>query len=167
MKYGLSKLPERISSRIAIDSESGCWEWEGAKSNGYGRVYWKGKPRPTHRVAYTLYVGEIPEGKQIDHLCANPCCMNPEHLQPVTPQVNTLRGRAIEAAQERGRRTTHCKHGHEFNEKNTYRRKNGSRACLECIRTRARERYRKKAGIVEGDGRAQGVRVFMGEKVAS
>lgn len=72
---------------------NGCWLWTSAVSPRYG-VFWVGGAKRSayaHRYAYELLVGPIPEGAQIDHRCENRLCVNPEHLEPVTPQTNTVR----------------------------------------------------------------------------
>lgn len=69
-----------------------CWLWVGAKTpEGYGAFSMRKRSFAAHRVAYTLYVGEIKAGLQIDHLCRRKDCVNPEHLEPVTPRENQLR----------------------------------------------------------------------------
>jgi len=70
-----------------------CWVWTGALANGYGHLTVDGKNTPSHRFAYELHHGPIPEGMHIDHLCRNRACCNPEHLEPVSPQINKLRAR--------------------------------------------------------------------------
>jgi hypothetical protein len=82
-------LPERIAKRIEV---ADCWTWTGArKPSGYGNTYWEGATWVTHRLVWTLLVGDIDPGLHIDHLCGQPSCVNPDHLQPVTPQVNHSR----------------------------------------------------------------------------
>lgn len=71
-----------------------------------------------HRVAFELWVGEIPPGLVLDHTCRVRHCVAPEHLEAVTQVENVLRSRglpAIHAAK------THCHRGHAFDEQNTYR----------------------------------------------
>src|SRR5690625_4821589 len=78
-------------------TETGCWEWLGRLDrNGYGKAYDPSMPAGqrvdwAHRVSYRVHRGAIPEGKQLDHLCSNPPCINPEHLEPVTQRENIRR----------------------------------------------------------------------------
>lgn len=85
LKGGLKKqfnsLSESFESRIEKISESGCWIWMGAQiTDGYGCLSWDGRTQLAHRVAYELYVGEIPEGMYVLHKCDIPECCNPNHL---------------------------------------------------------------------------------------
>lgn len=84
----------RFWSKVAlpINSMMGqnlCWEWQGAKINGYGKFWLDGKNVSAHRVSYQLTKGPIPDGMKILHLCDNPGCCNPRHLIPGTTQDNS------------------------------------------------------------------------------
>lgn len=73
----------------------GCWVWLGQQNrNGYGRFKRRGERIMAHKYFFQLYKGPIPEGLVLDHLCKVRACVNPNHLEPVTVQVNTLRGEA-------------------------------------------------------------------------
>lgn len=86
-------LPPRMAEKIAAVGDSdACWEWTGAiQSSGYGSIGHEGRRWSTHRLAYTLLVGPIPDGLQMDHLCCNTRCCNPRHLEPVTAHENCAR----------------------------------------------------------------------------
>jgi hypothetical protein len=124
-----------------------CWNWTGAIAGaGYGRVYFR-KPRPpvyAHRFAYEQLVGSIPAGLEIDHLCRNRICVNPEHMEPTTHRTNVLRGTSpwAENAQK-----TECLRGHPLSGSNLYLHpSNGSRACRTCHKELQRDYLaRKKA----------------------
>lgn len=92
-----------------------CWVWVGhLTKDGYGNFRMKNYYK-AHRVSYTMFVGEIPTGLQIDHLCRNRACVNPKHLEPVTQRQNIDRGMSGVP----GRSKTHCKNGHEYTLANT------------------------------------------------
>ena len=120
-----------------------CWNWIGSNNGvGYGEIRIDGKKVYAHRWAYEDAKGKIPDGHQIDHLCKNPSCVNPEHLEAVTAKVNVRRGNAVGPKPER--KKDYCSNGHLYSE-NTYVRPDGrGRNCEECVRTRSREWQRKK-----------------------
>lgn len=123
----LDLLPERVLSKIAVGES--CWEWLGWKNDlGYGYIYWEGRDRPAHRIICQIVMGEtFGRGIDVDHLCKNPGCVNPSHLEPVTHRTNIRRGRAATK--------TACKYGHDWTDPaNVYIRKNGYRWCAECAR---------------------------------
>lgn len=129
------RIEDRFWPHVDQDGPGGCWLWTGSKTpSGYGLARAEsGSSRRTgaHRMAYELLVGPIPEGLQLDHLCCNPSCVNPDHLEPVTARVNSLRSTSPPAANEV---KTHCVNGHEFTPENTGRRANGNRRCRACGR---------------------------------
>lgn len=126
-------LRERFEESFSID-KSGCWVWEKAlDAAGYGRLkIIGGGIEYAHRISYRFYIGEIPIGTEIDHLCRNRSCCNPEHLEAVTHRENVLRSPISVAAMNRMK--IHCKVGHVFDIENTRIAKNGCRNCKICFR---------------------------------
>jgi hypothetical protein len=105
-----------------------CWLWTGARSGaGYGHRRVGGHYVDTHRFAYELLIGPIPAGLELDHLCRIRLCVNINHLEPVTRQVNIQRGISANGIK------THCLWGHPFDADNTYWYK-GRRICRACNR---------------------------------
>lgn len=145
---------ERVDKSGGFDA---CWPWlKGINGNGYGSASWFGKIRATHRIAYELVIGPIPEGMDLDHVChtrdrscqggrtcAHRRCVNPAHLEPVPNLVNVMRGQSPHA---RAARQTHCEQGHEFTAENTrvYPSRPNARVCLTCKRAAASETQRRK-----------------------
>lgn len=154
MRMKMSEIKKRVDVEKRVFpkfniASNGCWEWTGATNKkGYGElkfqfsegiVYLK-----AHRVFYELFVGEIPEGLEIDHLCRNRKCVNPKHLEPVTTQENIMRGNGLAVLNSR---KTCCVNGHPFTPENIIRTKwrNGNgRACRECNRIGGRKSRLKK-----------------------
>lgn len=119
---------DKVLSSFTVQDD-GCWRWDRARNrHGYGVVTIRSEGRKTsttaHRLVYELLAGPIPPGLQLDHLCRNPTCVNPAHLEPVTNGVNHRR--AIDA-----RGTFLC--GHPLTPENT-NLVSGYRRCATCRR---------------------------------
>ena len=140
-------LEERFWAKVQKGDD--CWEWVGAKKpTGYGNFsLGGGKFALAHRFAYELLVGPIPDGHEVDHLCYNTSCVNPEHLEAVTPKVNTNRCRGN--AWQLKKQQTHCKWGHEFTAENTSTdpRRPGTRQCRTCNREYRRRKKAESLGL--------------------
>jgi hypothetical protein len=130
----------RFMQNVAI-AGSDCWEWEGSKrSNGYGRF---GAPtKLAHRMSYEFFIGPIPDGMQLDHLCRNRGCINPWHLEPVSCRTNLLRGETL--ASENAAKT-HCSEGHPYSGDNLVVKSNGTRRCRSCHNAEASRRRERGA----------------------
>lgn len=138
-------IQQRLETRRFID-ENNCWNWTGSRfRQGYGRIVMsedgKKRWRPVHRVAWEYYRGPIKDGLELDHLCQNKACFNPDHLEPVTGRENIRRYIT---------NRTGCKNGHPY-EDGSYRlrsqtdRKTGAnytyRECIVCSRANAKRTW--------------------------
>ena len=83
---------QNFQKKIELDLLTGCWNWIGSKEREYGLFSCTGKIQRAHRVSYEYWNGKIPKELQIDHLCRNRSCVNPEHLEAVTARENCRRG---------------------------------------------------------------------------
>lgn len=118
-----------------------CWDWLAYKdSNGYGRFGLNRKIVRAHQFSYVLHNGEIPKGLVIDHLCRNPSCCNPEHLEAVPQSENMKRGKI----RSFHRNKKCCPKGHEYNKENTYYGKNNYRWCKTCLRENSRLQSKRR-----------------------
>lgn len=118
--------------------ENACWTWVGSvDGQGYGKLWRDGRLHQAHRVIYQETLGIVPVGYQLDHLCRNRRCVNPAHLEIVTPLVNFLRG---ESPLAHHARKTHCLRGHLLDRNSVQKsgRRAGRRQCLECAKNRRR-----------------------------
>jgi len=159
-KNGPVPVPAEVRFWAKVVQSGECWLWTGSTTlGGYGSCHHSGE-RLAHRWAYENMVGPIPDGLHLDHLCRVRACVNPYHLEPVTPAVNNSRvdytafhegaRRAAEkenaARRARALAATHCKHGHPWDEANTNWSAGGTRLCKRCAAIATRKYLdRKKA----------------------
>lgn len=139
---------ERFLQRIVLEAD-GCWRWTGATAGRYGVFTESGRQEMAYRVAFRWVNGWLPSGHRVvlDHLCRNPLCVNPQHLEAVTQRENCRRG-------QKGA-TTHCPKGHEYTPQNTYRYyskrlDSTMRKCRRCHRERERIRRANTRGVSLG-----------------
>lgn len=127
---------EQQVSRLEVlsipEPNSGCWLWLGQiKPNGYGaigmNVDGKWKTKYAHRISYETFVGPIPQNADLDHKCRQRCCVNPDHLEPVSRSENMLRSPLLGRHQSS---KTHCPSGHAYSGINAA----GARVCRTCQR---------------------------------
>lgn len=146
----MTSAPDLYGPRFwsKVQQSADCWLWAASTDrDGYGRFWMDGRLRCAHRVAYEWAHGPIASGLELDHRCRQPACVRPDHLEPVTPRVNTLRS-SNTAAQNAIK--THCIHGHVFTPENTYLRNTPPgrppwRGCRTCRVARDRARLRRSA----------------------
>lgn len=149
---------DRLLAKLEYpDGVMGCWLWTGATNpRGYGHM--GGSDRQTvyvHRVAYEVWVGQIPDGLQLDHLCRVKICVNPLHLELVTGRENMLRGVPFRPANIP---KTHCPQGHPYNSDNTYVGKGGRQRQCRICRLGAKRRWRSRHSSIPALAKALGVK---------
>jgi hypothetical protein len=134
---------ERFWRSVEVGHPLGCWWWIGKGStHGYGRFTFGrrslGERRDVyaHRFAYEALIGPIPDGMQLDHLCRNRVCVNPDHLEIVTSAVNTSRGWPTTS--------TTCKRGHRLSGTNLYIQPSTGRRCCQLCKDASIRRYRAR-----------------------
>lgn len=133
-----------------VDPFGDCWEWTASlNAYGYGQFYDGETMRLAHSFIYRSLVGDYPG--DLDHLCRNRRCVNPDHLEPVTRRENIRRGASHVAVQMR---QTGCGKGHSYNDVNTYVDGRGKRICRPCVREKVKDqrargiRYDRKKELV-------------------
>jgi hypothetical protein len=144
---------ERFNSRWHAEPNTGCWLWTGSTNeDGYGSFSMSGRDTRAHRASYEIHVGPIPPGLHVCHRCDTPACVNPEHLWLGTNDDNmrdmVAKGRCRKGSAQRAQ--THCRHGHLFDEKNTYfdtHVREGRRQCRACKNEYNRTRRPKRLAL--------------------
>lgn len=140
-----------FTKHVALPDENGCMIWTAVlKVGGYGvfgiKVDGRWRNCLAHRFAYEYFVGPVPSGLELDHLCRNRACVNPTHLEPVTRWENIMRGEGVSAKHAA---KTHCPRGHPYAGDNLRIVANGWRQCRAC----QREKYREQHPFVRLDTR--------------
>jgi hypothetical protein len=145
----------RMLSRCMPEPMSGCWLWIGVLDGnfGYGRVDEYGRSRLAHRALYELLRGSVASDLTLDHLCRNPQCVNPAHLDPVSQWVNVMRSPIAPAAINAAK--VFCKHGHPLSGANLLLRSDGSRRCATCRKNDTRRRVAAQPNNACGCGRTK------------
>lgn len=133
--------------KIKVDELTGCWLWQAQISReGYAKFQIGRKNSLAHRVAYEYWMGKIPKGLEIDHLCRNRICVNPDHLEAVTHLENMKRSHP----NNQYKNTSHCIYGHPFSGENLYIQPNGERRCRMCRRRTSSEYLQRVKKISKG-----------------
>src|SRR6185437_16693282 len=105
----IQKIRAKFYSKVRFDEISGCWEWIGRKDkDGYAKFSFSIFYVTAHRMSFLLHNSNFDDNLVIDHLCRNPSCVNPEHLEQVTQKENTIRGYSFNS------KKTHCPQGHPY-----------------------------------------------------
>lgn len=137
------KVPvsERFWSKV--DKTESCWLWTATRTRaGYGYIKGDdGKNVLAHRLSYEWASGPIAVGLEVDHLCRVTSCVNPEHLEAVTPLENARRRKDVK---------THCAQGHEYTQENSLYDGRGNRLCRTCRNATVRAHRRRRRAQLKG-----------------
>lgn len=135
---------------VIPEPNSGCWIWGGSlNAGGYGSVGLYGQTTNAHVVAWLLVGRAIPDDYDLDHKCRVRCCVNPDHLEPVTRSINLIRGIGPAMLAARQTAKTHCPKGHAYAGANLYVAPDGTRDCIPCQRKRVRQ-WRARQRLSQG-----------------
>jgi len=144
-------VADRLRAKVVL-TEDGCWVFtNNLTPGGYAKVRVGGRLQMAHRVSYETFVGPIPDGLQIDHLCRIRACVNPKHLEPVTRSTNVQRGLAGAVSHAKAMARTHCAHGHPWTPENTSQGPR-QRRCRACNREQLRRRRVARRAADWADG---------------
>ncbi len=147
----INKFWLKVNKKSGIFGQSGqypteCWIWlAGKNGDGYGRFYINSTQYPAHRIAFILANNSINEKWPLDHLCKNPSCVRPDHLENISNEINIKRGTSNAAINAK---KVECYRGHEFSKENTGYNQDGSRYCQACSRLRVRK---PKQGLLKSE----------------
>ena len=131
----MGRFAARLLRPATANPETGCWEWPSPRLNrdGYGQIKFIRRFMTAQRASHVLFIGPIPDGAEVDHLCRNRACINPAHLEAVSRRENILRGNNQAALNAR---KTHCKRGHPLSGDNLVLVQTGkqrvARGCKTC-----------------------------------
>src|SRR6266540_3231135 len=133
MTGGKPNTIEKILGLLVVcepaELPTGCWVWPRyVNRDGYGRVSWQGRMVTVHKLVYDHFLGAVPVGLELDHLCRNRACANFEHLEPVSHKTNCHRGKTCSTHMAQ----THCRKGHPYEGDNLLVSSKGHRYCRAC-----------------------------------
>jgi hypothetical protein len=142
-----ARREQRFWAKVDRRGSDECWSWLASMANGYGQFF-AGSNQRAHRIAFSLLVGPIPSGLELDHLCRNPICVNPAHLEPVSHAENLRRSPTVGRTGKRPK-MTHCPKGHPLEGSNLYVRPTGRRGrqCRMCRDTAMAKRQQRLNSI--------------------
>ena len=137
----------RFEAKVEV-MPNGCWNWIGSRhSQGYGFFWYMGRTMRAHRFAYEYYNNTvIPSGLVSDHLCKNTRCVNPAHIEIITPRLNSQRTNPTKHMIERQANRTHCANGHPFTIESTYIYPNGKHIHCRICQREAKRRFLVRRG---------------------